>query len=105
MSNFASAMLPPPVSDEPLSAAPPSPGLVLIFSVDSPMLQPIALDARGRIIGRDDAGGLPLQDERVSREHVEVAFSGGEYIIRDLGSRNGTYLDGHPITRPLAVKH
>ncbi len=45
------------------------------------------------VIGRD-AAGLPLHDGRISRRHVMVEPSEGRYYVRDLGSTNGTCLNG-----------
>jgi hypothetical protein len=50
-------------------------------------------------IGRDDGCELHLDDPMISRRHVEVSFADGLWWIRDLGSRNGTLLDGRSVTR------
>ncbi|WP_084960857.1 FHA domain-containing protein [Thermoactinospora rubra] len=42
------------------------------------------------VIGRE--GDVVIVDARVSRHHVEIFFQGGRWLLRDLGSRNGTYL-------------
>ncbi|MCK9248941.1 MAG: FHA domain-containing protein [Solirubrobacteraceae bacterium] len=49
-------------------------------------------------IGRDPAGTIVLDDPNVSRNHAEVALQGGTYVLRDLGSRNGTRVNGEPVT-------
>jgi len=54
-------------------------------------------------IGRHESCQLRLNDDGISRNHVEVAFEGGRWWIRDLMSTNGTYIDGAKITRvPLS---
>ena len=45
------------------------------------------------VIGRVDAG-LTIDDEEVSRRHAVVRPGDGEIEIEDLGSRNGTYVNG-----------
>jgi hypothetical protein len=56
-------------------------------------------------IGRDDGCEIHLDDPMISRRHAEVSFSEGLWWIRDLGSRNGTQLDGHRVTRaPLPAR-
>jgi pSer/pThr/pTyr-binding forkhead associated (FHA) protein len=45
------------------------------------------------VIGRVDAG-LTIDDEEVSRRHAVVRPEDGEIEIEDLGSRNGTYVNG-----------
>ncbi|MBI5496616.1 MAG: protein kinase [Deltaproteobacteria bacterium] len=55
------------------------------------------------IIGRMPGCGLVLDDARASRRHAVVARRGAFLEVRDLGSRNGVLLNGHPVqTAPLA---
>ena len=49
------------------------------------------------VIGRDLASDIHLQDERVSRAHAVLWAEGGRWRVRDLGSSNGTWLDGELI--------
>ena len=47
------------------------------------------------LIGRNSENQIVLDyDKTVSGKHCEIVVSGKRFIIRDLGSRNGTYLDG-----------
>jgi ABC-type multidrug transport system ATPase subunit/pSer/pThr/pTyr-binding forkhead associated (FHA) protein len=56
--------------------------------------------AGGRVaIGRDPANDVTLDDPNVSRFHAEVVARGGTVELRDLGSRNGTRLNGEPVQR------
>jgi len=50
-------------------------------------------------IGRDEACEIHLDDPMISRRHAEVSHSDGLWWIQDLGSRNGTTLDGKLVTR------
>ncbi|MGD0900732.1 MAG: sigma 54-interacting transcriptional regulator [Thermoguttaceae bacterium] len=43
-------------------------------------------------IGRAPTNQIVIRDERCSRNHVEVFFSGGQWTLRDLDSRNGTMI-------------
>lgn len=43
-------------------------------------------------VGRDQ-GRLRLHDSRVSKRHAEIVFDGESWVLRDLGSSNGTYLN------------
>ncbi len=71
----------------------PIPGLVGIFSCKIPQLVPLSL-ARGPIeLGRTTHDAL-LDDDRLSRRHVRVDHERGRFVVTDLGSRNGTYVDG-----------
>lgn len=53
-----------------------------------------ALDPRRTTIGRNPKASIFLNDQTVSREHAEVISSGIMVLIRDLGSLNGTYVNG-----------
>src|SRR5580704_9220938 len=46
------------------------------------------------VLGRDPACDLPIPDERVSWQHLRLELRDGIPLITDLGSSNGTYLDG-----------
>ena len=48
-------------------------------------------------MGRRDSNTVRLNDEKVSGQHAEVAFQDGGYVLRDLGSTNGTLLDGRRV--------
>jgi transcriptional regulator of acetoin/glycerol metabolism len=73
----------------------PIPGLVKIFSGGKPQCLPIRLDSGPVVLGRFSAEGLTgLDDERVSRRHTGVELRGDAVRVTDLGSRNGTYVDG-----------
>ena len=45
-------------------------------------------------IGRDPNCDIPIQDERISRTHLRLSFNGKLWNISDLGSSNGTFLNG-----------
>ncbi len=49
------------------------------------------------VLGRDPKADVPVLDEKASREHAEVAWKGGRWVLRDLGSRNGTRVNGVPV--------
>jgi hypothetical protein len=49
-------------------------------------------------IGRDPASSVALNDVSVSRAHAEIFFQGGLAYVRDLGSVNGTFVDGSRVT-------
>ena len=52
-------------------------------------------------IGRDDEETIPIYDQGVSRRHAEVFRVGEMYFIRDLGSRNGTFVNEEKIEEEL----
>ncbi|HKA86793.1 MAG TPA: sigma 54-interacting transcriptional regulator [Haliangiales bacterium] len=80
----------------------PVPGLVLVFSAGRPRLGALPLGARPLTLGRGEIAGMTLDDACLSREHAEAAFLGGAFRFRDLGSRNGTAVDGALLVAPFA---
>ena len=55
------------------------------------------------IIGRGGKAQIRLIDDGISREHAEIVVDGGEVVLRDLGSTNGTFCNGVKVdARPLA---
>jgi eukaryotic-like serine/threonine-protein kinase len=52
------------------------------------------LDERGRTLGRALDNDIVLEDAAVSRQHCRVYWAGDGYALEDLGSSNGTYLNG-----------
>jgi len=48
-------------------------------------------------IGRDSRCDIHLDDTETSRKHAEIEFFGGEYLLTDLQSSNGTIVNGKPI--------
>ncbi|MGW2779655.1 FHA domain-containing protein [Streptomyces populi] len=55
-------------------------------------------------IGRDPASGLRLNHETVSRVHAELRRQGGAWVLRDLGSTNGTTVNGRRVIGASVVK-
>jgi predicted component of type VI protein secretion system len=56
-------------------------------------------------IGRSPSVSIPLDDKTLSREHTQVYPKDGKYFVRDLGSKNGTYVNGRLINQPTQIKH
>ena len=49
------------------------------------------------VLGRDPSVGIVLADDEVSRRHASVMAESEGLMIEDLGSRNGTYVNGERI--------
>ena len=74
-------------------------GLILLYAEnfqELPAVLPLA--TQSTVIGRDNSADIILPVSAVSRRHAEISFQSGAWTIRDLGSRNGTIVDGNLIT-------
>ena len=49
------------------------------------------------IVGRSSTSDLSINDSEISGKHVEISFTKGVLAIKDLGSTNGTAINGVPI--------
>ena len=56
----------------------------------------VALSAAGTTIGRDGSSQLSIPDQLMSRSHCAVEAAAARFTLRDLGSANGTYVNGVP---------
>lgn len=78
------------------------PGLVLVHDGNGPALR--GAPVRGGIeLGRRAFAGAALDDERVSRHHARVRREADRWAVEDLGSRNGTFVDGERITGTVRI--
>src|SRR5207237_7207998 len=50
-------------------------------------------------IGRQAGNSLVLRDNRTSRKHCRIIFDNGNYVIEDLNSRHGTWVNGRQVAR------
>ncbi len=55
------------------------------------------------VLGRGDSAGLRIDDSSVSREHARLDIAGTTITVTDLGSHNGTLLNGQRIGDPTRV--
>lgn len=91
---------PETIEEEPLEgpqdveSGEPVPGLLLIFSGNRPQFAAIPLERGAIEFGRGDVGSVRIDDERMSRAHARISLAGRCWTVRDLGSRNGTVVDG-----------
>jgi pSer/pThr/pTyr-binding forkhead associated (FHA) protein len=55
-------------------------------------------------IGRDPTNSITINDAEISRRHARLTFQGGKYILEDLGSTNGTFVNGQRLAGPRVLK-
>ena len=56
------------------------------------------------IIGRDNISSLMINDAEVSRKHCRLIWQGSGYVIEDLGSTNGTFVNGQRLSAPFVLR-
>lgn len=76
----------------------------LVLVVEGRLSQTFPL--RGEVkLGREKDNGIVLADTKVSRHHASLAPVAETVIIHDLGSANGTYVNGVQISQPTRLHH
>lgn len=61
-------------------------------------LPEIGLSSFPTVIGRGGNATIRIEDRWLSRQHCEIDQVDGRLVVRDLGSKHGTYVNGYPVT-------
>ncbi len=95
-SNLATLVSAPPVETK----SPMVIGLEAVFLSGLRKGESVKLMTFPATIGRDPNSTLPLalQDQLASTRHAQILHEGGSYVLRDVGSSNGTYHNGQRVT-------
>ena len=62
------------------------------------------IGTRPLAVGRGATADVRIEDDGLSRRHFMICLEGSEYVLRDLSSRNGTWVAGER-TAQIALKH
>jgi len=65
--------------------------------------QAFALNKSIITIGREAGNDIVLESPQISRYHTRLTLQGGVYVVEDMGSTNGTFLNGQRVSRPTPV--
>jgi pSer/pThr/pTyr-binding forkhead associated (FHA) protein len=57
-----------------------------------------ALEGDVLTIGREASNQIAINDAEISRKHSQLVAQGGKYVLTDLGSTNGTFVNGQRLT-------
>jgi NHLM bacteriocin system ABC transporter ATP-binding protein len=95
-----------------LAPAAPSPAvggpgfLVRVFSGTDPGNATLEIAVKGgsATLGRDDSCTVAIDDPDISRRHARIEFKGQGFEVVDLGSRNGTWIDGRRVDGPVPFR-
>lgn len=85
---------------------PPETGIFLRIEEGTGTGQVFTLSAGGvYVIGREGAD-IALDDRKISRKHAEIGLYGtGAYVLRDLASTNGTYVNGRRVSEKKQLQN
>ncbi|MBV9818837.1 MAG: FHA domain-containing protein [Solirubrobacterales bacterium] len=114
---------PPPARDDEPEPAPHS-GRTMVYSTAGRVAEPLEERARsahhsalllmdgkrlvvgpaGVTLGRSRRCDVMVDDANVSRAHAEIRPRGGSWVLSDVGSTNGSRLNGQPVEEPEVLK-
>ncbi|HKY83407.1 MAG TPA: FHA domain-containing protein [Anaerolineales bacterium] len=81
-------------------AAPPPAAHLALLSDNEPALFSLAYS---NLLGRAPDNAIRIEDPLVSAHHARISFAGGQWLVEDLGSRNGTRVNELPVDTPIAL--
>ena len=76
----------------------------LILSLRGRELDKFLIGQGKVLIGRSPECDIKIDNPAISRRHASIEFNNDGYILVDLGSSNGTFLNGEPLNAPTALK-
>ncbi len=76
----------------------------LLVSIDGVIVKEVLLTKARSSLGRRPYNDIVLDHRTVSGEHAMITLSGDSAAVQDLGSTNGTFVNGRPI-RKQALEH
>jgi sigma-B regulation protein RsbU (phosphoserine phosphatase) len=85
-----------------MDAVPPRAEVTIYSPLFSPFRHPLT---GGTVsIGRASDCTIPIKDRYLSRRHAEIVAHNGGWLLKDLGSANGTYLNGNRVERDSPLR-
>jgi EAL domain-containing protein (putative c-di-GMP-specific phosphodiesterase class I) len=72
---------------------------------DDQAVRHVRVDASRFVVGRNPGASLCIPSPTVSREHAELTVVDRGLLLRDLGSTNGTFVNGTRLQQPCTVNH
>jgi pSer/pThr/pTyr-binding forkhead associated (FHA) protein len=80
----------------------------ILLMLNNTVIKEYLIDQNETIIGRDPASNIPIDNIGVSREHARItkeqsriSKGPGDYFVEDMGSINGTFVNGHKVSKKL----
>jgi len=73
--------------------------------VDGPAAgQSTPVSTRPLTVGRASVCDLALEDDFISSRHLRISVQDNGYVVEDLGSTNGTWVEGERLSEPVLIK-
>lgn len=95
----APVIMPAQPAPMPMPVATGAPNGFLIVMEGHDKGQKYPLTAAGVSIGRGEQNTIPLNDPGVSTVHAQIVLNGQQWVLQDLGSRNGCYVNNQKVTQ------
>ncbi len=86
--------------DEPTMMGQARPSATLVIRQGPQAGMSFPLTGNQAIIGREEGLDIALQDPESSRRHARISWQGDHFVIEDMGSTNGCFVNGVQITSP-----
>ena len=77
--------------------------LFIRFLDESGQEREIAITQPKFVIGRHSTADLTISNGKLSCEHLKIEKLGDQFLVSDLGSSNGTQLNGEPLSDPVKI--
>ncbi|WP_314705558.1 DUF3662 and FHA domain-containing protein [Rothia mucilaginosa] len=90
-----------PVGRPSMPVAPPATAAPRFFLEIEGRMHPV--DRLPFVLGRGSDADLRLDDKGVSRRHLQLSMQGGAVVASDMGSTNGTLINGAPLRAPVVL--
>ncbi|MDI3329837.1 MAG: FHA domain-containing protein [Micrococcus sp.] len=95
----------PPVSGGQSASPPARPLATQLVVTEGPLKNTVVqLNGTPLLLGRAEDADLVLEDDYVSGRHARLFPQGSRWFLEDLGSTNGTFVSGNPLSRTVAVE-
>ena len=88
-------------SSSSMPVPPPAAGIPRFFLEIEGRMHPV--DRLPFVLGRGSDADLRLDDKGVSRRHLQLSMQGGAVVASDMGSTNGTLINGAPLRAPVML--
>jgi pSer/pThr/pTyr-binding forkhead associated (FHA) protein len=82
----------------------------LLLMINNTVLKEYLIDHNEIIIGRDPDSGIQIDNigvsrehARITKEHCRITKGPGDYFVEDMGSINGTFVNGQKVSKKILV--